>query len=188
MKLTVKSVAAIVAAISISAYGIAVYNTPRITSIHTEAITSLNKGEQGILEIGFETQRGFSAEKSAAAFNKLDFEWETSDENVVTVNDGTVTAVGKGSAIITVTSGQLKAQAEVVVHIPPEDIKADPIVLDTRSGWKDIAYIILPEEKRLSLHSTLILRSSMKITRFKAWFRERAHWKSELKTSASLFR
>lgn len=146
MKLTVKSVAAIVAAISISAYGIAVYNTPRITSIHTEAITSLNKGEQGILEIGYETQRGFSAEKSAAAFNKLDFEWETSDENVVTVNDGTVTAVGKGSAIITVTSGQLKAQTEVVVHIPPEDIKADPIVLDTRSGWKDIAYTILPEE------------------------------------------
>lgn len=29
MKLTVKSVAAIVAAISISAYGIAVYNTPQ---------------------------------------------------------------------------------------------------------------------------------------------------------------
>lgn len=68
MKLTVKSVAAIVAAISISAYGIAVYNTPRITSIHTEEITSLNKGEQDILEIGYETQRSFSAEKKRSGF------------------------------------------------------------------------------------------------------------------------
>ena len=45
-------------------------------------------------------------------------EWTTSAEGVATVENGVVTAVGEGTAIITATVGELKANCEVTVEAP----------------------------------------------------------------------
>jgi uncharacterized protein YjdB len=47
-------------------------------------------------------------------------EWQSSDEGVVTVQDGIVTAVGEGSATVTATSGSASSSIVVDVSAPPQ--------------------------------------------------------------------
>ena len=51
-----------------------------------------------------------------------DITWETSDPNVATVSNGVVTAVGKGTATITVKSGNFSDDVEVTVVKSPTSI------------------------------------------------------------------
>lgn len=44
------------------------------------------------------------------------FEWSTSDGDIATVSDGTVTAIAPGEAVITVNSGDISASCEVTVR------------------------------------------------------------------------
>jgi len=62
---------------------------------------------------------GESAELSISPipwdFDTADASWTSSDKSVVTVKDGVVTAVGEGSATVTVTLGGISATCEVTV-------------------------------------------------------------------------
>ena len=62
--------------------------------------------------------------------------WVSSDTRVATVNDGTVTAVGKGTATITVTTadGGHKASCEVTVTIAVSDVILSPRTLSLITG------------------------------------------------------
>lgn len=62
--------------------------------------------------------------------------WDTSDANVATVSDGIVTAVGKGSAVITVQTldGSIKATAAVEVKIAAAKVSLDPSELNLLAG------------------------------------------------------
>ena len=51
--------------------------------------------------------------------------WESSDEDVATVKDGVVTAVGKGTATITATAGDVSATCEVTVTVPVTKVTLD---------------------------------------------------------------
>ena len=56
-------------------------------------------------------------------------EWSSSDETIATVANGTVTAVGKGSANITVTAGNVSAVCSVTVtEVTPESYDVSPNV------------------------------------------------------------
>ena len=48
--------------------------------------------------------------------------WKSSDSNVVTVQDGIISAKEYGNAIITATSGNCSAEVAVTVCIPVESI------------------------------------------------------------------
>lgn len=51
------------------------------------------------------------------------FEWSTSDGDIATVSDGTVTAIETGEAVITAEAGGFKAECRItVVGIPVETI------------------------------------------------------------------
>ena len=71
--------------------------------------------------------------------------WSSSDENVATVNNGLVTAVGKGTATITVTSvatPSLTATCTVTVQEPdpiPESVKFQGLVYgaDSQTYWSE---------------------------------------------------
>ncbi|WP_240416348.1 Ig-like domain-containing protein [Paenibacillus periandrae] len=62
--------------------------------------------------------------------------WSTSDPTVATVNDGTVTAVNKGNAIITVQTqdGSIKATAIVEVKIAAAKVSLEPSELNLLAG------------------------------------------------------
>lgn len=51
-----------------------------------------------------------------------DIKWSSSDSNVVTVNNGTITAVGNGSATITVSSRLYNVQIEIPIKVGNEDM------------------------------------------------------------------
>ena len=61
--------------------------------------------------------------------------WESSDEKVVTVNNGKVTAVGEGVAKVKVSDSvsKLYAECEVTVKVPVKEVVVKKIVLDVTS-------------------------------------------------------
>ncbi|MBO5477657.1 MAG: Ig-like domain-containing protein [Clostridia bacterium] len=63
------------------------------------------------------------------------YEWSSSDETVVTVKDGLVTAVGKGTAEITVKVGKFEATVPVTVTASVGSVSFDlpKLVLDTET-------------------------------------------------------
>ncbi len=67
------------------------------------------------------------------SFLEGEFQWSSSNEKVATVKDGVVTAVGKGTAVITVRTGEL--QAECQVEVPEVSMTH----LGINEEWADLA-------------------------------------------------
>ena len=82
--------------------------------------------DKAALYVG-ETQRLTVGFNPSNATNK-NVTWESSNEAVATVMDGVVTAVGKGTATITVTTadGNYTATCEVTVKIPVSSVTLNP--------------------------------------------------------------
>ena len=83
------------------------------------------------------------------ATNK-DVTWSSSNEAVATVSDdGTITAIGEGVAMITVTTnnGKFTADCEVSVSYPVEELTVDPtngnILLNQFDGYSDNAIVTI---------------------------------------------
>lgn len=121
------------------------YNLPRIVTISLAEDMQMCVGDTVILNVGYETQREFPAEKQKEAFEKLPLVWSSSDPNVVSVENGKVSAVGKGHASINVSAGSLQDTIEIDVRVPLENIEAEDIVLDTRGEWTEVAFSYAPE-------------------------------------------
>ena len=88
------------------------------------------------------------AEKLAAAAEKLDLVWSTSDEAVATVDEnGVITGVSGGEVNITVATkdGKMSASTTVKVLIPAEDFELEDIVLTTIDKDIEPELVLLPE-------------------------------------------
>lgn len=102
-------------AVGLSACGV------NITSVGLPSAATMNKGDTLQMEISFGTENEAEAEAIAEAAEKLDLVWTSSDEAVATVDgDGLVTAVGAGTAEITVSvaDGNLSSSCLVTVTVP----------------------------------------------------------------------
>ncbi|MBD5103079.1 MAG: hypothetical protein HDT27_10435, partial [Subdoligranulum sp.] len=120
-----------------------------IASISLPDSLDLDVGESAEAAVTFTAdQEGASPEKLAEAAGKLELVWTSSDESIATVDSGVVTAVGGGTAVITVSTadGALSACVNVNVTIPLEDIEADDITMTTLDKGVDIAYALVPED------------------------------------------
>lgn len=120
-----------------------------IASISLPDSLDLNVGESVDVAITFAAnQEGASPEKLAEAAGKLELVWTSSDEAVATVDSGVVTAVGGGTATITVaTAGDvLSASVTVNVTIPLEDIEAYDMTMTTLDTGMNIEYALIPED------------------------------------------
>ncbi|MBD5093187.1 MAG: hypothetical protein HDT26_02645 [Subdoligranulum sp.] len=120
-----------------------------IASISLPDSLDLDVGESAEAAVTFTAdQEGASPEKLAEAAGKLELVWTSSDESIATVDSGVVTAVGGGTAVITVSTadGALSACVNVNVTIPLEDIEADDITMTTLDKGMDIAYALVPED------------------------------------------
>lgn len=104
-------------AILLSACGV------QITSVSIPDTAVLEKGESQSLQITYTTKRDADAEAVQKAADKLETMWSTSDETVATVDEaGLVTAIGPGTAEITMTAGKISDSCEITVVIPAKGI------------------------------------------------------------------
>ena len=84
--------------------------------------------------------------------------WKSSDSNVVTVQDGIISAKEYGNAIITATSGNCSAEVAVTVCIPVESINLSEESLTMNIGdSRTITAIIYPSD---STDKTIVWASS----------------------------
>lgn len=123
MKSTRSRLAAILitAAMAVSLVGCGV----DITSVGLPPNESLEKGDTVQMEVDFGTENQAEAEAIAKAAEKLDLTWTSSDEAVATVDeDGLVTAVGPGTAEITVSvaDGNISSTCLVTVTVTATDV------------------------------------------------------------------
>lgn len=92
-----------------------------ITSIGLPTELTLDKGATEQLTVSYGTEDEATEEKIAEAAAKLTLEWSSSDESVATVGqDGLVTAVGAGTANITVgiKDANIQSVCAVTVKVP----------------------------------------------------------------------
>jgi uncharacterized protein YjdB len=73
--------------------------------------------------------------------------WSTDDASVATVEDGVVTAVGKGSAMITAQAGDCTVTCEVAVWVPVESVTLNKSELDLVKGQREtLVATVLPDD------------------------------------------
>lgn len=90
--------------------------------------------------------------------------WKSSDTAVVTVVNGKVTAVGEGKAVITASSGDLKAECEVLVKLVsdeepsyPDYISVDPSVVRlTAKGGKKQLKVYVEDQNGLVIEDPVL--------------------------------
>lgn len=78
---------------------------------------------------------------------KYHLTWESSDQSVVTVSNGVITALGAGTAEITAEYGNKKATCEVTVRVPVDSIGFTQKAVSLVKGQREkLVLEILPEE------------------------------------------
>lgn len=138
-------VLAAVMALSLTACGV------DITSVGLPESLQLVKGDATQLTVDFGAKDGATEEAIAKAAEKLKLVWSSSDEAVATVDEtGNVTAVGAGTADITVTleDGNISSTCEVQVVVPAEGVTA-PETLNLEVNGENTAQLnakAMPED------------------------------------------
>lgn len=111
----------------------------------------MEKGTSQQLEIQYDGGDEVSTAEIAEAASKLTFEWVSSDENVVTVDEtGLATAVGAGEADVTVTAKEkdVSSTTHIKVVILPTGVEA-PAALDLKlngEATKALGARMVPED------------------------------------------
>lgn len=99
--------------------------TIQVTAASVSVDRVIFDDDSKMLHVGESTVLTYDVSPSNAT--ETNATWETSDGNVVTVVNGTITAVGAGEAVITVTVGGQKDTITVTVIAPiPEDPTPTP--------------------------------------------------------------
>lgn len=84
----------------------------------------------------------------SSAMSSAEFRWSSDDENVVTVSNGRITAVGEGVATITVTSGELSDSCrvyvsdETVLSVTPKNIVLSSALLSLSQEDMDKVFTV----------------------------------------------
>ena len=123
MKKKIMSMVIAAAAMALSLVGCGV----DINSIGLPPNVVMEKGETQQLEIEYGTDDKAEQEKISEAASKLTIEWTTSDEDVVTVDDGgLITAVGAGEADVTasIKDVNIASTTHIKVVITPTGVEA----------------------------------------------------------------
>ena len=106
-------------------------------SLNTNSLEMI-KGESCVLTVSYEPE--YTTDDKTVA-------WTSSNEAVAAVNDGTVTAVGAGTATITAKVGEKTATAEVTVSVPIENISLDKTEVTLVKGKTEkLTLTITPED------------------------------------------
>ena len=101
---------------------------PSLSSIDvSQKEISLNKGDTLTVEVSKTySSESVTEEQAAKAIEAANISWTSSDEKVVTVEAGKLTATGAGNAEVTVTAQCGKETVSVTIHvtvvIPMDDI------------------------------------------------------------------
>ena len=138
--------------VSVNKYGVITANNPgtatiTVTSADTKKtatciVTVFIPVEHVVLDqenltLAKGSEKKIQATVSPSNATDKNIEWRSSDENIATVNqDGVVTAVGQGKAIITATSvdGGISSSCDVTVFIPVEHVVLDQENLTLAKG------------------------------------------------------
>ena len=110
---------AVAMAVSLVACGV------NITSVGLPESATIQKGDTLQMNVNYGTENQAEADAIAKAAEKLELVWESSNEKVATVDEnGLVTAVGSGSADITVSvaDGNLSSSCTITVVVPAEGV------------------------------------------------------------------
>lgn len=114
-----------------------------ITSVSLPESVQMEKGKSTQLTVTFGAEDGATEEAIAKAAEKLTLVWSSSDETVTTVDEsGNVTAVGAGTAEITVASeeGDVSGTCAVKVVVPAEGVTA-PKILELEVNGENTAQL-----------------------------------------------
>lgn len=110
-------------------------DTPWVDYAVTCSSITFGKGENALnLNKGDTHQFTYTVEPRNASLSSL--VWESDDTSVATVQNGLLTAVGGGSANITVSSGDAVARSRVKVTVPITDFEISNKSLDLDLGEK----------------------------------------------------
>ena len=96
-----------------------------ITSVGLPESATIQKGDTLQMNVNYGTENQAEADAIAKAAEKLELVWKSSNEKVATVDEnGLVTAVGSGSADITVSvaDGNLSSSCTITVVVPAEGV------------------------------------------------------------------
>lgn len=96
-----------------------------ITSVGLPESATIQKGDTLQMNVNYGTENQAEADAIAKAAEKLELVWKSSNEKVATVDEnGLVTAVGSGSANITVSvaDGNLSSSCTITVVVPAEGV------------------------------------------------------------------
>lgn len=96
-----------------------------ITSVGLPESATIQKGDTLQMDVNYGTENQAEADAIAKAAEKLELVWKSSNEKVATVDEnGLVTAVGSGSADITVSvaDGNLSSSCTITVVVPAEGV------------------------------------------------------------------
>lgn len=117
-----------------------------ITRIKLSEYSEMNIGETVEIVPAYEAGDA-DEEKTMEAAEELILIWTSSDENIATVDNGIVTGVSFGEAIITVSTedNTLSAETTVKVKSPVESIEAEDIIINENDVDIEIKYSLLPE-------------------------------------------
>ena len=110
---------AVAMAVSLVACGV------NITSVGLPESATIQKGDTLQMNVNYGTENQAEADAIAKAAEKLELVWKSSNEKVATVDEnGLVTAVGSGSADITVSvaDGNLSSSCTITVVVPAEGV------------------------------------------------------------------
>lgn len=147
MKKKIMSMVIAAAAMALSLVGCGV----DINSIGLPPNVVMEKGETQQLEIEYGTDDKAEQEKIAEAASKLNIEWTSSDEEVVTVDaTGLITAVGAGEADVTASAKDvnISSTTHVKVVITPTGVEAPETLELVTNGEnsKNLDAKIVPED------------------------------------------
>ena len=108
--------------------------------LNTYSVT-LAKGKTFTLEATFEPSGSYA-----------EITWVSSDESVATVNNGVITAVGRGEAVITAKVGTLEASCDVNVVIIPTSVSINETEVNLIVGeTKQLSFTVTPSDAALSI-------------------------------------
>ncbi len=112
--------------------------TSKLTGISIPESIALSSGKKYELKVTFDPE-DTTDDKTVT--------WVTSDANIATVNNGLVTAVSNGTAVITAKCGEFTAECNVTVKdIPISEIKLNKTEITLSKGEKEsLRATILPE-------------------------------------------
>lgn len=124
-------------------------SSPQLAEIAADSEITLALGEQSALALVFTFDKEQSEDKQQKAIEGLEISYISDNPEIASVNNGTITANGKGTAIITTAIGEVSTQTTVNVFVPLADLDTEESISITQGEIYKISVKPLPEDADL---------------------------------------